>query len=179
MSKQETWQEAIKKLDRAEHALRELDRSNGLAYSLDDETRRSFLEHQCESSHSSPERAVIKAMAQQTLYQALDSLSPLQRQRIYRHFWEQESFSEIARQEGVDESAVRHCIQRGLLQLKKKLKGTGIAANDFAVHTPIRYVKHRRPKKPTADRQKTTPSLINLDEGGAVDGKQGSICRGN
>lgn len=166
-----TWREVMEAFDRAEHALEERDRSNGLAYSLDDENIRDFLENQCVDCHKNPHRVFVKKEAYRILYEALKALSDSQKRRIYRRFWERKSCSEIARLEGVDESAVRRSIERGLRQLKKKLTGTGVTANDFAERSPTRYVKHFHPKKENTDRQKQSPPLINIYEGGVADGE--------
>lgn len=161
----------MEEFDRAEHALEERDRSNGLVYSLDDENIRDFLENQCADCHKNPHRVFVKKEAYRILYDALKALSDSQKRRILLRFWEQKSCSEIARLESVDESAVRHSIGRGLRQLKKKLAGTGVTANDFAERVPTRYVKHYHPKKESTDRQNGKASLININEGGAQDGE--------
>lgn len=166
-----TWREVIEKFDRAEHALEERDRSNGLAYSLDDENIRDFLENQCVDCHKNPHRVFVKKEAYRILHEALKTLSDSQKRRIHLRFWEQKSYSEIARLEGVDESAVRRSIERGLRQLKKKLTGTGVTVNDFAECSPTRYVKHFHPKKENADRQKAETSIIKFDDGGVADGE--------
>lgn len=165
------WREAIKEFDKAEHAQRERDRSNGLVYSLDDEEIRDYLEHQCAECHLNPHRVLVRKEAVRTLYHLMNELSPAQKGRIQLHFWEQKSYSEIARLEGVDESAVRHSIQRGLKQLKKGLIGTGVSENDFAEHLPTRYVKHFHSKKEGPDRQSNPLSLITIRERGATNGE--------
>ncbi len=169
--KAKTWKEAMEEIDRAEHALEERDRSNGLVYSLDDENIRDFLENQCADCHKNPHRVLVKKEAYRILYEALGTLPDSQKHRIYRRFWERKSYSEIARLEGVDESAVRRSTQRGLRQLKKKLTCTGVTANDFAERVPTRYVKHFHPKKENTDRQNGKASLININEGGVADGE--------
>lgn len=165
-AKAETWQEAMEEFDRAERAQKGRDKSNGLVYSLDDETVRDYLENQCVDCHQNPCRVLIKKEAFHTLSEALKSLTTTQRRRITRFVLEQKSYSEIARLEGVDESAVRRSIERGLLQLRKKLIGTSISGNDFSEHSQIRYVKHSHSKKETTDRQNESDPLINIYEGG-------------
>lgn len=105
-----TWQEAMEEFDHAEKAQRGRDKSNGLRYSLDDEEIRDYLESQCATCHQNPSSVLIKKEAHRMLYEALSSLSTTQKHRIFLHFWEQKSYSEIARLEGVDESAVRRSI---------------------------------------------------------------------
>ena len=167
----EAWQEAMEAFEQAEHAQEERDRSNGLVYSLDNGKIRDFLESRCAGTRESPERIVIKAASRQALYQALNGLPPTQKRRIAQFFFQQKSYSKIARFEGVDESAVRHSVKRALIQLRKALKGTSISARDFSEHHPTRYVKHFHPNKETADRQNKSTPLINMDEGGAADEK--------
>lgn len=170
-TKAKTWQETMEEFDRAERAQEERDRSNGLIYSLDDETVRDYLENQCVDCHQNPCRVLIKKEAFHTLSDALDSLTTTQRRRITQFVLAQKSYSEIARLEGVDESAVRRSIERGLLQLRKMLIGTSISGNDFSEHSQTRYVKHFHPKKETTDRQNGKASLININEGGVQDGE--------
>lgn len=62
-----------------------------------------------------------KVTAEQ-LQAAIASLPPKQRKRIYAHYILGMSKSDIARAEGVDESAVRDAISRGLKNMEKFLK---------------------------------------------------------
>ena len=50
---------------------------------------------------------------------ALDALSETQRRRIQAHYSSNQSLSEIAGEEGVDESSVRESIERGLKKMRK------------------------------------------------------------
>ena len=54
------------------------------------------------------------------LYAAIQDLSDKQIKRLYSHFFLEMDYSEIARLERVDESAVRRSVKRALKQLKKK-----------------------------------------------------------
>ncbi len=95
-----------------------------------------------------PCRIFIRMESYRILYDVLNSLPGKQAVRIiYRHFFCEENYSQIARSEDVDESAVRRSIQRDLMQLRKKLFGTGISTDDLSIRSYIRYVKHFHPKK--------------------------------
>lgn len=96
-----------------------------ISQKLDDETIRDHLESHCMDARQTPYRALVRREAHRILREGMDELSVSQQQRIYLHFWEGESYCEIARAEGVDESAVRRSIQRGLAQLKRHLADTG------------------------------------------------------
>lgn len=157
--------------DRVEHAQEERDKSNGVTESFDGCLNRDKLEMKCVNPHYSPVKILERKEARRILYEALSSLSETQRNRIYLYFWEQKSYSKIARLEGVDESAVRRSIARGLLQLRKSFIGTSISGNDFTEHSQTRYVKHIHPKKQTADRQNESDLLIHIYEGGSQDGE--------
>lgn len=170
-AKTKTWQDVMEEFDQAEHAQEERDRSNGLIYSLDDETDRDYLENLCVDCHQDPWRILVKREALHILSNALESLTTAQRRRIARSVLERKHYSEIARLEGVDESAVRRSVERGLHQLRKRLIATSISGNDFSVHSQTRYVKHFHPKKETADRQNESDLLIHIYEGGAQNGE--------
>ena len=169
-------QEAIRECKRKEHALRERDRANGLCLSL--ERDYAAVEEFLDTHHGKPDRELIRKEARMTLYEALNSLPATQANRIYRHFFDEQSYSQIARDERVDESAVRRSIKRGLLQMRRQLCGSGISENDFANPGMIQYMKPRRKNisnnkavsQLTPDRQKSTASLIELNEGGAQHG---------
>jgi RNA polymerase sigma-70 factor (ECF subfamily) len=55
------------------------------------------------------------------LHTAISKLPSKQAKRIFAHFFLGMSYAEIARSEGVDESAVRASIERGLRNLQKNL----------------------------------------------------------
>ena len=63
------------------------------------------------------------------------------------HLLTEKCYCEIAREENVDESAVRRSIERAIIRLKPLLSGTGISKSDFERPVPTRYIKHRREKK--------------------------------
>lgn len=66
-----------------------------------------------------PCRIFIRMESYRILYDDLNSLLGKQAVRIYRYFFCEENYAQIAKSEGVDESAVRRSIERGLIQLRK------------------------------------------------------------
>ena len=61
----------------------------------------------------------VANLTKEQLYYAIGKLPEKQAKRIYAHYYFGFSYTEIAKAEGVDESAVRRSIERGLLQAKK------------------------------------------------------------
>lgn len=70
----------------------------------------------------SPDELYEKKLSQAKLYAAINQLPDTQAKRIYAYYFQNMTMVQIAKTEGVDESAVRHSIQRGLRQIEKKLK---------------------------------------------------------
>ena len=158
-SESTSWCEAMQESKRAEHARRERDRSNGLCLSFDDERYRDYVEIRRAKVNDSPELIAIREQSKETLYAMLDRLTETQQRRIYLRFWERMGYCAIASGEGVDESAVRRCIERALGRLKKLLCGACVSQEDFAKPPTTVYIKHRRKKKPQLDTQeKPLPS---------------------
>ena len=56
------------------------------------------------------------------LWNALNSLPELQGRRVDAHLILGKSYRQIAREEGVDKSAVRHSVESGIKQMKKYLQ---------------------------------------------------------
>ena len=56
------------------------------------------------------------------LKESLNCLTKTQKRRIVLHFFEDKSFTEIARLENCDESSVRESIYSGIKKIKKNLK---------------------------------------------------------
>ena len=153
------WREAMQESKRAEHARRERDRSNGVCFSLDDERYRDRVELRCVRVDDSPERIAICEQSKETLYAMLERLTETQQRRIYLRFWERMGYCAIANGEGMDESAVRRCIEKALAKLKKLLSDMCISQEDFAKPPMTVYIKHRRKKKTQLDTQeKPLPS---------------------
>ena len=56
------------------------------------------------------------------LWNSLNSLPEIQGRRVEAHLIFSKSFRQIAREEGVDKSAVRHSVESGIKQMKKYLQ---------------------------------------------------------
>ncbi|MEE1351667.1 MAG: sigma-70 family RNA polymerase sigma factor [Clostridia bacterium] len=68
-----------------------------------------------------PDELYEKKLSQAELYAAISQLPETQAKRIYAHYFQNLTYSEIAKSDGVDESAVRHSVKRGLRQIEKIL----------------------------------------------------------
>ena len=66
-------------------------------------------------------RDILKAEDDERLYSAIVKLEPRQQKLIRQVFFEKRGYTDIARSEGLDESAVRHATTRTLKKLKKFL----------------------------------------------------------
>ncbi len=65
---------------------------------------------------------VEEKLQNEELYKAINLLSDTQKRRIKMYYFEDKSFSEIARIENCDESSVRESIYAGIKKIKKNLK---------------------------------------------------------
>lgn len=79
----------------------------------------------------SAEKAFFRQEARKALNAALLELSASGRRRLFLHFYDELSYSEIARRENVSESAVRGQIKASLLQLRRVLTAQEITLADF------------------------------------------------
>ena len=79
----------------------------------------------------SAEKAFFRQEARKALNAALSELSASCRRRLVLHFYDELSYSEIARRENVSESAVRGQIKASLLQLRRVLTAQEICFADF------------------------------------------------
>ena len=70
----------------------------------------------------SPEEIYQRKLSNQELYAAINSLPEKQAKRIYAHFFLNMSKTQIARIEGVRESAIRDSINRGLNNIENFIK---------------------------------------------------------
>lgn len=104
---------------RAEHRYLEKLRYHKAFYSLDEG---NGIEKDIIFVSKSPDELYEKKLSQAELYAAINQLPDTQAKRIYAHFFQNMTMVQIAKTEGVDESAVRHSIQRGLRQIEKILK---------------------------------------------------------
>lgn len=66
-------------------------------------------------------RDILKAEDAERLHRAIAKLEPRQQKLIRQVFFEGRGYTDIARSEGLDESAVRHATTRALKKLKKLL----------------------------------------------------------
>lgn len=61
---------------------------------------------------------ILKAEDDERLYSAITKLEPRQQKLIQQVFFEERGYADIARSEGLDESAIRHATTRALKKLK-------------------------------------------------------------
>ena len=91
------------------------------------ETRRHFslnsmdYEGELFASAEDTERAVEHREDMARLYSAMEALSPSQRELVEKVYFEERKITDIAREEGVDKSAVSHRLERIHKKLKKIL----------------------------------------------------------
>ena len=71
---------------------------------------------------ASPHEIYERKVTQDEIYIAINQLSGKQAKRIFAHFFQDIPMLQIAKMEGVDESAIRRAISRGLAQIEKILK---------------------------------------------------------
>lgn len=69
--------------------------------------------------------AVADAEGKRNLYQAIEKLSPKQRELIWRIFFQGEHPADIARELGVSKTAIHNRLQRIFCQLQKNLSDRG------------------------------------------------------
>lgn len=69
--------------------------------------------------------AVADAEGKRNLYQAIDKLSPQQRELIWRIYFQGEHPADIARELGVSKTAIHNRLQRIFCQLQKNLPDRG------------------------------------------------------
>ena len=88
-------------------------------YSLD---QGDGIENDAVNKAADPYEVLLKKLMRKQLLDAIDSLPEKQSKRIYAKFILGISQADIARAEGVAESAVNQAIERGLRNLEKMLK---------------------------------------------------------
>lgn len=69
----------------------------------------------------SAEEVFEQLAEQEQLYDAMMALTHKQRTRLYAHFFLNMSYTQIAKQEGVDVTSVKESVQRAIKQLQKKI----------------------------------------------------------
>lgn len=151
------YREVIREFERAEHAQAERDRSNGVVLRLDIPETRSYIESFYTSDVGNPEKEYFKKLSSELLTNALAQLSKDQYRRIMKYHFDGKSKVQIAKEENVDESAVRRSLERDYETLRGLLTGTELSKQDFEKPVPTRYLKHRREKKKL---QEQYPCLI-------------------
>ena len=103
----------------AEAAYAERVRYNKAYYSLDCD---DGIEYSACVHEPSPQELVERMERFYHLWNALNSLPEIQGRRVDAHLILGKSYREIARAEGVDKSAVRHSVLRGIEAMKKYLR---------------------------------------------------------
>ena len=111
--------EALRASVRYEAAYAERARYNKAFYSLDcdDGIEYSACQHEL-----TPDEVLELKERFCRLWNALNSLPEIQGRRVDAHLILGKSYRQIAREEGVDKSAVRHSVESGIKQMKKYLQ---------------------------------------------------------
>lgn len=113
--------EALMASKRAEAAHAERVRYNRAYYSLDCD---DGIEYSACVHEPSPQELMDRKELFFRLWNALNSLPEIQGRRVDACVILGKSYCEVAKAEGVNESAVRRSVERGLKQMKKHLKDT-------------------------------------------------------
>ena len=111
--------EALLTGKRAEAAYMERVRYNKAYYSLDCDDR---IEYSACLHEPSPQELMDRKELFYRLWNALNSLPEIQGRRVEAHLIFGKSFRQIAREEGVDKSAVRCSVRCGIERMKKYLR---------------------------------------------------------
>lgn len=93
-----------------------------------------------QAHNQSAEKVFFQHEARKALNKALAELSTSARRRLLLHFYNGLSFTEIARREGVSESAVRGQIKSALSQLRHTLEAQDISLSDFGRRSVYDYL---------------------------------------
>lgn len=70
-------------------------------------------------SDANVEQDVLSALESEALRKAISLLTPRQQYLVMQYFFCDRTYGDLAEEEGVDESAVRHAVQRALEKMKK------------------------------------------------------------
>ena len=92
-----------------------------------------------EAMNQSAEKAFFRQEARKALAAAVQDLSESAQRRLLLYFFDEFSFSEIARREGVTENAVRGQMEVSLKTLRRALNAQGITRADFAHRSSFAY----------------------------------------
>jgi len=93
-----------------------------------------------QAHNQSAEKVFFQYEAYKALNKALAELSTSARRRLLFHFYNGLSFTEIARREGVSESAVRGQIKSALSRLRHTLEAQNISLSDFRRQSVYDYL---------------------------------------
>ena len=104
---------------RREAAHAERVRYNKAFYSLDCD---DGIEYTACLHEPSPQELMDRKELFFRLWNALNSLPEIQGRRVDAHLILEKSYRQIAHEEGVDKSAVRHSVESGIKQMKKYLQ---------------------------------------------------------
>lgn len=110
---------AMAEAEREDHAYYERRRYHKAYYSLN---AGDGIESESVNYSLSPEELYINRLTRGQLYAALAALPQPQRRRIESHVIYDMTYQAIAEAEGVNESAVRASVNRGLQSMKKYIK---------------------------------------------------------
>ena len=92
-----------------------------------------------EAKYQSAEKVFFRQEARKALALAIQGLSESARRRLLFHFYDELSYSEIARREGVTENAVRGQMEVSLKTLRRALNAQGITRADFVHRSSFAY----------------------------------------
>lgn len=117
------WGEILIDLDRQEYNVNHKEtRRHVLLCIHDDDGNEDFDSPHLIDPDTDVVADVFRNMDTEQLHHAIQALLPQQQQLIYKVYFQGLSYAEIAREEGVDRSAVRKRMERILTQLKKVLE---------------------------------------------------------
>ena len=117
------WGDILIDLDRQEYNIDHKETRRHIPlYIHDDDGNEDFDSSYLVDPNTDVAAEVLCNMDSEQLHRAIHTLLPQQRELIYKVFFEDKSYADIARKEGVDRSAVRKRMERILAQLKKVLE---------------------------------------------------------
>lgn len=117
------WGEILIDLDRQEYNVNHKEIRRHVPLYIHDEENDEDFDSTCLIDPDADVVAdVLCNMDTEQLRHAIQALLPQQQQLIYQVYFQGQSYAEIAREEGVDRSAVRKRMERILAQLKKVLE---------------------------------------------------------
>ena len=109
----------LEQADREEHAYKERTRAHKAYYSLD---LGDGIENDILFVQASPTELYERKLTNEELYSAMSQLSEKQAKRIYAHYFQNVTMSDIARIECVSVQAVQGSIEKGLHKIFEILK---------------------------------------------------------